>query len=65
MYGDHLNDLPMFAVADRAVAPANAHPDVRARAAVVTAANDEDGVVRYLLDGDTPSGAVAPRIPGD
>ncbi|GHG07259.1 HAD hydrolase family protein [Streptomyces zaomyceticus] len=65
VYGDHLNDLPMFAVADRAVAPANAHPDVRARAAAVTAANDEDGVVRYLLDGDTPSGAGAPRIPGD
>ncbi|NEC88393.1 HAD hydrolase family protein [Streptomyces sp. SID12501] len=51
VYGDHLNDLPMFAVADRAVAPANAHPDVLARATVVTAANDEDGIVRYLLDG--------------
>ncbi|POX58216.1 hypothetical protein C3492_39220 [Streptomyces sp. Ru62] len=54
VYGDHLNDLPMFAVADRAVAPANAHPDVRARADVVTAANDEDGVVRHLLDGAGP-----------
>lgn len=54
VYGDHLNDLPMFAVADRTVAPANAHPDIRARATVVTAANDEDGVIRYLLDGGTP-----------
>ncbi|MGW3666523.1 HAD hydrolase family protein [Streptomyces sp. NPDC005141] len=49
VYGDHLNDLPMFSVADRQVAPANAHPDVLALATAVTAANDEDGVVRHLL----------------
>ncbi|MGW0330828.1 HAD family hydrolase [Streptomyces sp. NPDC003011] len=54
VYGDHLNDLPMFAVADRAVAPANAHPEVLARATAVTAANDEDGIVRHLLDGAGP-----------
>lgn len=54
VYGDHLNDLPMFAVADRRVAPANAHPDVLARATTVTGANDEDGIVRHLLDGDPP-----------
>ncbi|THA51691.1 HAD family hydrolase [Streptomyces sp. A1136] len=54
VYGDHLNDLPMFAVAERAIAPANAHPHVLARASVVTAANDEDGIVRYLLDGAPP-----------
>ncbi|MFD7263497.1 HAD family hydrolase [Streptomyces sp. NPDC059874] len=51
VYGDHLNDLPMFAVADRSVAPANAHPEVLARAGTVTAANDEDGIVRHLLEG--------------
>ncbi|MFD5483305.1 HAD family hydrolase [Streptomyces hawaiiensis] len=54
VYGDHLNDLPMFAVAERAVAPSNAHPDVLARAWAVTASNDEDGVIRYLLDGTPP-----------
>ncbi|GHB75608.1 hydrolase [Streptomyces cirratus] len=54
VYGDHLNDLPMFAVAERTVAPANAHPHVLARASVVTASNDEDGIVRYLLDGAAP-----------
>lgn len=54
VYGDHLNDLPMIAVADRTVAPANAHPDVSDRADVVTAANDEDGIIRYLLDGAQP-----------
>ncbi|WP_211765327.1 HAD hydrolase family protein [Kutzneria sp. CA-103260] len=48
--GDHLNDLPMFAVADRRVAPANAQPEVRAAASVVTGANDDDGVVTYLLE---------------
>ncbi|MFE9018917.1 HAD family hydrolase [Streptomyces sp. NPDC007808] len=54
VYGDHLNDLPMFDVADRTVAPANAHPAVRARATAVTATNDEDGIVRHLLDGAAP-----------
>ncbi|WP_405787173.1 HAD family hydrolase [Streptomyces sp. NBC_00029] len=54
VYGDHLNDLPMFAVADRRVAPANAHPEVLARATTVTAGNDEDGIVRHLLDGGPP-----------
>lgn len=47
--GDHLNDLPMFAVADLTVAPANAHPSVLATASVVTEPNDTDGIVRYLL----------------
>jgi Cof subfamily protein (haloacid dehalogenase superfamily) len=48
--GDHVNDLPMFAVADRRVAPANARPEVRAAASVVTGTNDDDGVVTYLTD---------------
>lgn len=34
--GDHVNDLPMFAVADRRVAPGNAQPEVRAAASVLT-----------------------------
>jgi HAD superfamily hydrolase (TIGR01484 family) len=46
--GDHLNDLPMFAVADRRVAPANAHPDILALATDVVGPNDEDGVARFL-----------------
>lgn len=48
--GDHVNDLPMFAVADRRIAPANARPEVRAAASAVTGTNDDDGVVTYLLD---------------
>jgi hydroxymethylpyrimidine pyrophosphatase-like HAD family hydrolase len=48
--GDHVNDLPMFAVADRRIAPGNAQPAVRAAASVVTGTNDHDGVVTYLAD---------------
>lgn len=47
--GDHLNDLPMFAVADRAVVPANARPEALERAHEVVEANDADGVVHFLL----------------
>jgi len=49
VYGDHLNDLSMFAVATHSIAPANAHPVVLERAAEVVSSNDEDGVVRHLL----------------
>jgi len=49
VFGDHLNDLPMFDVADHAIATANAHPAVLARADRVIEANDDDGVVRFLL----------------
>lgn len=48
--GDHLNDLSMFAVADQSIAPANAHPEVLESATEVVGSNDEDGIVRYLLD---------------
>jgi hydroxymethylpyrimidine pyrophosphatase-like HAD family hydrolase len=54
--GDHLNDLPLFAVARRCVAPANAHPAVLEAATEVVAANDEDGIVRYLLGRHLSSG---------
>lgn len=48
--GDHLNDLSLFAVATRSVAPANAHPEVLEAATRVVGSNDEDGIVRFLLD---------------
>jgi hypothetical protein len=47
-FGDMPNDLPMLAWAGRAVAVANAHPDVLALADEVTASNDDDGVARVL-----------------
>jgi len=47
-FGDMPNDLPMLAWAGRAVAVANAHPDVVASADELTASNEEDGVAAYL-----------------
>jgi Cof subfamily protein (haloacid dehalogenase superfamily) len=47
-FGDMPNDLPMLAWAGRAVAVANAHPQVIAAADEVTAANDESGVAQVL-----------------
>jgi Cof subfamily protein (haloacid dehalogenase superfamily) len=48
--GDHLNDLSMFAVAAESIAPSNAHPEVLEIATRVVGSNDEDGIVRHLLD---------------
>ncbi|QJW37624.1 HAD family hydrolase [Cellulosimicrobium protaetiae] len=49
-FGDMPNDVPMLRWAGRSFAVANAHPDVLAAATDVTAANDDDGVARALLD---------------
>jgi Cof subfamily protein (haloacid dehalogenase superfamily) len=48
--GDHLNDLGLFAAATHSVAPANAHPAVLKVASEVAGSNDQDGIVRWLLD---------------
>lgn len=52
VFGDMPNDLPMLtavhAAGGRAVAVANAHPDVRAAAPEVTSGNDAEGVAQYL-----------------
>jgi Cof subfamily protein (haloacid dehalogenase superfamily) len=47
-FGDMPNDLPMLTWAGRAVAVANAHPEVLAVADEVTASNDDDGVALVL-----------------
>ena len=47
-FGDMPNDLPMLEWAGRAVAVANAHPDVLGIADEVTASNDDDGVAQVL-----------------
>lgn len=44
VFGDEINDLPMFAVAGHRVAVANAHPSVRDAADEVTESNAHDGV---------------------
>jgi 5-amino-6-(5-phospho-D-ribitylamino)uracil phosphatase len=48
VFGDHLNDLPMFSFAGTAVAVANAVPEVLAAAHVRCGSNDSDGVARFL-----------------
>jgi|WetSurMetagenome_2_1015567.scaffolds.fasta_scaffold28881_2 Cof subfamily protein (haloacid dehalogenase superfamily) len=47
-FGDMPNDLPMLRFAGRAVAVANAHPEVLAIADEITASNDEDGVAERI-----------------
>ncbi|MEM6929965.1 MAG: HAD hydrolase family protein, partial [Myxococcota bacterium] len=49
VFGDQTNDLPMFAVADHAVAMGNAVPSVKEAADEVIGPHDEDAVVRWLL----------------
>ena len=48
VFGDNLNDLSMFAVADVAVAVGNALPEVKAEADVVIEPNYTDSVARFI-----------------
>ncbi|MDE6134546.1 MAG: HAD family hydrolase, partial [Muribaculaceae bacterium] len=48
VFGDNLNDIPMFEVADVAVAVGNALPEVKAAADVVIEPNYTDSVARYI-----------------
>jgi hydroxymethylpyrimidine pyrophosphatase-like HAD family hydrolase len=49
-FGDNLNDLPMFLASDESYAVANAKPEVKEKATAVILGNDEDAVVKWLLD---------------
>lgn len=49
-FGDAMNDLPLFAVADRCYATANAMPEVKAAATAVIGSNEESGVAKFLLE---------------
>ena len=48
-FGDNLNDLPMFAVADESYAVGNAKAEVKRAATGVIGSNEELGVVRYIM----------------
>jgi len=47
-FGDELNDLPLFQVADQAIAVANASPDVKRLATQIIDTNEADSVVKYI-----------------
>lgn len=49
VFGDNLNDLPMLAAADVAVAVDNAFPEVKEHADVVIGPNYADSVANYIL----------------
>jgi len=48
--GDDINDLPAFALAGLAAAPADAHPRAKAAASYVAQASGGHGAVREILD---------------
>ncbi|MDE6206378.1 MAG: HAD family hydrolase [Muribaculaceae bacterium] len=50
VFGDSLNDLPMFEIADIAVAVANALPEVRAAADIIIDPNYTDSVARFIAE---------------
>lgn len=49
-FGDNINDLPMMAVADVAVAVENALPEVKEAADIVIGPNTADSVARFITD---------------
>jgi hydroxymethylpyrimidine pyrophosphatase-like HAD family hydrolase len=57
--GDYENDIPMHRVADVSVAPANAHPDVKALCDHVFCSNDE-GVIADIIEG-IETGKILPK----
>ena len=49
--GDSFNDLEMIEYAGLGVAMGNAHPEIQAKADIVTASNEEDGVAEAIERG--------------
>lgn len=47
-FGDNLNDIPLFEVADECYAVSNAHEDLKALATGVIGSNDEDAVAEFI-----------------
>ena len=49
-FGDSVNDLTMFEIADEACAVENGLPEVKAAATKIIQSNEDDGVAKYLLE---------------
>ena len=56
VFGDSVNDLPMFAAADEAYAVSNAIDEVKAAATGIIGSNDEDSVARFIARAEGISG---------
>ena len=50
VFGDSLNDVSMFKIADEAYAVGNAREEVKALATAVIGYNEEDAVAHFLRD---------------
>ena len=50
VFGDSVNDLTMFEIADEACAVENGLPEVKAAASKIIQSNEEDGVAKYLSE---------------
>ncbi len=61
VFGDNLNDLPMFEEADVAVAVSNALPEVKAKADVVIGDHNDNVVAAYILE-DTLKNSPQPLL---
>ena len=48
VFGDSVNDIPMFEIADSAYAVENAIPSLKEYATEIIASNEDDGVARFL-----------------
>jgi len=48
VFGDAVNDIPMFEIADECYAMENAVPELKAIATEVIGNNNEDGVAKWL-----------------
>ena len=48
VFGDNINDISMFRIADHAIAVANASPELKRHATQVIGSNQEDSVVKFL-----------------
>ena len=47
-FGDGINDIDMFQIADESYAVANSHEELKKHATAVISSNDEDGVAKWL-----------------
>ena len=50
VFGDNVNDLSLFAIADEGIAVSNAIPEVREAASDVIGPNTDDSVARFILN---------------